>query len=184
MSDWERLLKFRCTGCGNCCRETMVMLTDADIRRLMEGTGRPWHEFARFIPEGDITMDKRSPWWLRLRARRYVLILRWQRRACVFLGADNRCTVYEHRPVACREHPFSIDYSETGALVHLSKSRVGRCPNEWDGKQSRRALVALSRWTDRESAAYQERLKEWNRLHPASRTRASFLRFLGITPTE
>jgi Fe-S-cluster containining protein len=160
----------------------MVMLTDADIRRLAEGTGRPWQEFVRLAPEGAITMDKRSPWWLWLRARRYILTLRWKGRACMFLGADNRCTVYEHRPVACREHPFNIEHSATGALLKLTKSRVGRCPNEWDGKLNRRDLVALSRWTDRESEAFTDRLKDWNRQGEGERTRSRFVRFFGLDP--
>jgi len=178
MSDWQRLLKFRCTGCGNCCRETMVMLTDADIGRLASGTARPWRDFVRFVREGDITLEKRSPYWVRLRSKRYVLALRWKRRACVFLGEDNRCTVYESRPLACREHPFAIEHSDSGGLLKLTKSRVGRCPNEWDGRLLRRDLVALSRWTGRESESYRERLKQWNRLGQGERIRSRFMHWL------
>lgn len=180
MKDWQRYLKFRCTGCGNCCRGTMVMLSDADIRRLSEGTGRPPEEFTRFIPEGDITLDKRSPWWVRLARSRVILALRWKRGACVFLGEDNRCSVYEHRPVACREHPFSISHSESGALLGLSLSRVVPCPHEWDGDLKRRDLVALSRWTTRESEAYTVRVRNWNRGDEKRRTRGGFLRYLGL----
>lgn len=158
------------------------MLTDADIRRLAEGTDRPWRDFVRFVPEGAIGLGKRSPWWLRLRTQRYVLTLRWKGRACVFLGEDNRCTVYEHRPVACREHPFSIEHSESGALLKLTKSRVGNCPHEWNGRLNRRDLVTLSRWTGRESEAYTDRLKEWNRLGAGERIRSKFLRLLGLEP--
>ena len=180
MSDWRRLLKFRCTGCGNCCRETLVMLTDSDVRRLAEGTGRPLADFVRFVPEGDIGLEKRSPWWVRLATRRYVITLRWNRSACVFLGEDNRCTVYEHRPVACREHPFDIQHSESGALLHLTMSRVVECPHEWDGRQSRRELVQLSRRTGAESEAYTQKVKAWNRRREGARTRGEFLRYLGL----
>ncbi len=180
MSDWQRLLTFRCTGCGNCCRETMVMVTDADIRRLVAGTGHSWQDVVRFVPEDAISLDKRSPWWLRLAASRWVVVLRWQGRACRFLGPDNRCTVYEHRPVACREHPFGIEYSDSGALLKLTKSRVSRCPNEWDGKLSRRALVTLSRQTDRESEAYTTRLRDWNHLTARERTRSRFGEFFSL----
>jgi len=158
----------------------MVMVTDADIRRLVAGTGRAWQHLVRFVPEGAISLEKRSPWWLWLSARRCVVTLRWEGHACAFLGADNRCTVYQQRPVACREHPFSIEHSDSGALVKLTKSRVGRCPNEWDGGLSRRALVALSRQTGRESEAYTKRLREWNHLAATERTRSRFGQFFGL----
>lgn len=180
MSDWRRLLKFRCTGCGNCCRETLVMLTDSDIRRLAEGTGRSPDEFVRFVPEDDIVLAQRSPWWIRLARGRYVLALRWRRRACIFLGADNLCTAYEHRPVACREHPFSIQHSQSGALLHLSMSRVVHCPHAWDGNLKRRDLVAQSRWTGREGEDYTSRIRHWNRGSGGSRTKLAFLRYLGL----
>ena len=180
MSDWRRFLKFRCTGCGNCCRETLVMVTDADVRRLAEGTGRAAEEFVDFVREDDISIAKRSPWWVRLRHGRYALALRWSRNACVFLGSDNRCTVYEHRPVACREHPLRIEHSESGALRHLSMSRVVPCPHEWDGDLKQRHLVAQSRRTARESEAYVDRLRAWNRNADTAKTKRAFLRYLGL----
>lgn len=178
--DWQRYLKFRCTGCGNCCKGTMVMLTDADVRRLVEGTGRPFEDFARFVHQDDIVLDKRSPWWIRLQRARYVMALRWRRGACVFLDPENRCTVYDHRPVACREHPFNITLSVTGGLYSLSRSNIVPCPHEWDGDIKRRDLIALSNWTNRESEAYTERVKAWNRRREGRRTMAEYLRFLGL----
>lgn len=158
----------------------MVMLSDADVKRLADGTMLPVDSFARFVAEGDISLEKRSPWWIRLARRRYVMALRWKRGACVFLGEDNRCGAYDHRPLACREHPFSISHSESGALLDLSMSRVVDCPHEWDGEQKRRDLVALSRWTSRESETYTGRVRLWNRQREGSRTRVAFLRFLGL----
>ncbi|HEY3667542.1 MAG TPA: hypothetical protein VGL19_16165, partial [Polyangiaceae bacterium] len=34
------LLRFRCTACGNCCRDLRVPLTSADLRRLVDETGQ------------------------------------------------------------------------------------------------------------------------------------------------
>ena len=34
--DWEHLLNFRCTCCGQCCREPIVLLTDEDVKRVMD----------------------------------------------------------------------------------------------------------------------------------------------------
>ena len=70
VKDWRELLKFRCTGCGNCCKGTIVMLTDHDVRRIVEGTGIAPREFVRFFGEDEIKLAKRHPFWIRFANRR------------------------------------------------------------------------------------------------------------------
>ena len=36
--DWLKYLKFRCTGCGNCCKDPLLPLTDADVATIIEQT--------------------------------------------------------------------------------------------------------------------------------------------------
>lgn len=178
---WERYLKFRCTGCGNCCRGTHVMITDADVRRITEGTGRPVHEFVKFTGEDDVEMTTSSPWWIRFDNRRALMTLRWQVGSkCTFLGEDERCEIYEHRPLTCRHHPLSVTLSETGAVMKLSMSRVVRCPAEWDGSLTRRELAGLERWSDRESVSFLEHVRAWNRDRSRRRTPARFLQYVGL----
>ena len=79
---WERLLKFRCTGCGNCCKGTYICITDADVRRLAAGTGRPIESFVRLAREADVALAKRHGWWVRFAGRRGVMALKWRRGRC------------------------------------------------------------------------------------------------------
>jgi Predicted Fe-S-cluster oxidoreductase len=44
-------------------------------------------------------------------------------RACVFLGADNRCRVYEHRPLSCRKY-FSVAPPELCNVERYPKEEV------------------------------------------------------------
>src|SRR5690606_28695269 len=111
--DWQELFKFRCTGCGNCCKGTIVMLTDHDVRRLVDGAGYAPREFVRFFGEDEVQMAKRHPFWIQFQRRRAAMGLRWKPGRCTFLDRDDRCSVYEHRPLACREHPFNVTFSET-----------------------------------------------------------------------
>lgn len=182
--DWRRLLGFRCTGCGNCCRGTIVMLTDADVDRIAQGTGRPISDFVRFVDEDVANIPRRSPWWIRFehagRKTRAVMALRHRPGgACVFLDDDNRCTIYEHRPVTCREHPFEVDLSDTGAVVHVALSDIVECPHDWDGCVTRRELRGVVNWNERQSDAFIARLQRWNRRRRGPRTRPAFLRYLG-----
>ena len=47
--DWKKLLSFRCTCCGNCCREPIVLVTDEDIRRVQAHTRQPAHKIVDSI---------------------------------------------------------------------------------------------------------------------------------------
>lgn len=81
-----------CTKCANCCRTLQVVVDDTDIARLAARFGVPAKQFAR----------------------RYVAVAADRVRhiaasPCPFLGDDNRCTVYEDRPRACRDFPYLHD---------------------------------------------------------------------------
>ncbi|HVN86570.1 MAG TPA: YkgJ family cysteine cluster protein [Candidatus Binatia bacterium] len=178
--DWQTLLRFHCTGCGNCCKGTQVMITDADVRRIADGTGRPVGELVQFARPGEILLDKRSPWWVRFESTRAVMTLRWTDERCAFLDADERCAIYEHRPVTCRDFPFNVTLSATGAVERLSLSNVVTCEHTWDGSHTRRELARTRQWNDRQADAYIRRVERWNRRRDLARTPDAFLQFLGL----
>ena len=82
-----------CLSCSACCRETEMVLTPSDIRRL-EALGYRREEFAE------------------LRGGFYRL--RNVRGRCYFLRGG-RCAVYEYRPIGCSMYPIVINV-ETGGV--------------------------------------------------------------------
>ena len=46
---------------------------------------------------------------------------------CPFLGADNYCSVYDHRPKACREFPHT-DRKKFQQISNLTLKNVAICP--------------------------------------------------------
>lgn len=183
VKDWRKYLKFRCTGCGNCCRDTVVCITDEDVRRITQGTGKSPLDFVRFYTEKEVSMDQRDPLWVRFGKSKAIMALRWKNDQCIFLDKDNRCTIYEHRPVTCRDHPFNTTLSETGAVEKILLSRVVKCPHEWDGHVTRRSLKTVQRWNERQEEAYCAKVREWNRRPHSRPTRPAFLRYLGLLPS-
>lgn len=179
--DWRKYLKFRCTGCGNCCRDTVVCLTDEDVRRIVDATGKSPMEFVRFFTEDEVQMAKKDPLWVRFDRGKGVMALRWHRGHCVFLDEQNLCTIYDHRPVTCHDHPFNVTLSDTGAVERITLSRVVPCPHEWDGHVHRRSLRAIQTWNERQQESYGRKIREWNRRRTGRRTRPEFLRFLGFS---
>lgn len=79
-----------CLNCGNCCKTAGPRLSDKDIARLAKHTRMKVFDFqtqyVRVDEDGD-QVFKGLP--------------------CPFLGDDNACTVYDERPLACREYPHT-----------------------------------------------------------------------------
>lgn len=182
VDDWRKYLGFRCTGCGNCCRRTVVMLTDADVGRIIAGTGERAEDFVRFVSEAEAQIEQRSPFWVRFDGARGVMALRHRAGgACVFLDDDDRCTIYEHRPVTCREHPLEVELSDSGAVETIALSDIVDCPHDWDGGLRRRDLAKVVRRNERQSEPYLDRVIAWNRRRRGPKTRPAFLSFLGLS---
>jgi Fe-S-cluster containining protein len=100
---------------------------------------------------------------------------------CVFLDHEtNFCTIYEHRPVTCRDHPFNVTLSDTGAVERISLSKIVKCPHAWDGNVSRRELRTVQTWNERQEDSYLRKVRKWNSRKTGAKTRPAFLRFLGL----
>jgi Fe-S-cluster containining protein len=89
----ELLKKFRCTGCGECCRwPGSVLLTGPDITVLAEQLALSEEQF----------ISRHT----RLAFNRIQLALNERADgSCIFLE-KNRCSVYAARPRQCRSFPF------------------------------------------------------------------------------
>lgn len=77
-----------CTTCGNCCKELMPSMSDAEIETVsthLQMTKETFiHSFLQFSADDQAHFTKHSP--------------------CSFLD-DNKCTIYEFRPESCRDYP-------------------------------------------------------------------------------
>jgi hypothetical protein len=102
--------KTDCLECANCCKTTGPLFTDKDIVRISK--------FLRLKPQAFLDQylryDEDQDWVL-------------QDLPCVFLGADNRCSIYEVRPKACREFPHT-DRKKFQQITHLTLKNVAVCP--------------------------------------------------------
>ena len=184
----EELLKFRCTGCGNCCREPLLPLTDADVVRISQGTGDRPQDFVRFVARDAIDLDEEPEAFAHLRQGRRVMILRHQGGGCRYLGADARCTIYESRPIGCRIFPFDPTWNSKGGLRRLRLIDAADCQYELDGHNDPGKLRTLHQRYEAATTAYQQKIADWNRLQRRRKragkqpqTARQFLAYLGIT---
>ena len=179
--EWKHLLKFRCTCCANCCREPIVLVTDEDVRRVADHTGQVASEILKFYRPDDIEWSTDKPEWIKLKSGLRIMGLRRNKSGCQYLGEDDLCTIYEHRPVTCRRYPFDVELDEDGEIDSISISTSVECPYELDGCTSLSQLNAVCAWEEKEETPYFAKVKNWNRKGKPGGKKA-FLQHLGLQP--
>lgn len=99
-----------CLSCANCCKTTSPIFYHNDIERIAK--------FLRMKPgdfvEKYLNVDE---------DRDYVL----KSTPCVFLDAENFCSIYEARPKACREYPHT-DRKKVVQIMDLTYKNTLVCP--------------------------------------------------------
>lgn len=102
--------KIDCLQCANCCKTTSPIFRDVDIKRLAK---KMRLSEVKFI-DTYLKMDEEGD---------YVLT----QAPCPFLGEDNYCSVYEDRPLACREYPHT-DRKNMFQILKLTRKNMEVCP--------------------------------------------------------
>lgn len=98
--------KFDCLTCANCCKTTSPLFTITDIQRLAKLFKLKFNEFV----DSYLMVDEEGD---------YVL----KSAPCPFLMEDNKCFVYEERPMACREYPHTNRKNMQQILTLTVKNR-------------------------------------------------------------
>jgi Fe-S-cluster containining protein len=181
----EKFLKFRCTDCGNCCTDTIVPITGDDLQRLQKGIGLKAGELAEFYKTSEFADEGDGLHLIQLDLGPRIMGLRKrydekeEREACKFYK-DQRCTVYEHRPVTCRVWPFTLSFDSTGKrITRMEINDALPCPYELDGSNQPQKLVEDWNWDDEQDLHYEKQVKEWNESKPGG-SAEEFFRFLKL----
>ena len=106
----EAFSRIDCLMCANCCKTTGPLFTNADIERLSK----------HFRMKPSLFMEK----YLKVDEENDHVL---QQLPCVFLGADNHCSIYDVRPKACREFPHT-DRKKFHQISDLTLKNVAICP--------------------------------------------------------
>lgn len=99
-----------CLTCANCCKTTGPLFTRSDINRLAKHLGQKPSDFI-------------DEYLIRDEDEDFVL----KTTPCSFLEEDNRCSVYEVRPKACREYPHT-DQVKMHQILELTRKNSEVCP--------------------------------------------------------
>jgi len=94
----------RCTGCGECCKQTEMLLSTGDVARLRKLGYRP-NEFTVTGPDGLTRLRNLDGW------------------CCFYDRQAAKCRVYDHRPVGCSTYPVIFSREEGVVLDELCPER-------------------------------------------------------------
>lgn len=79
-----------CEKCGVCCSKTEMLITDDDIKIILE-------KYEKNIKVEDFTFKNKDGYWQLRNIDKY----------CFFFDDETkRCSIYEYRPEGCRYYPL------------------------------------------------------------------------------
>lgn len=92
--------KWTCTACGRCCRGPgAVYFTENDLSKIRQ-----------YLNLDNPTKSNQQKWNNLLKRlvqkKQNNFFVHQTEDACMFLSEDNKCTIYEVRPLQCRTFPF------------------------------------------------------------------------------
>ena len=102
--------KIDCLTCANCCKTTSPIFREVDIKRISKKLRMHVNQFIDAYLKIDEDKD-------------YVL----KTSPCAFLDSENYCTIYEDRPLACREYPHT-DRKNMFQILDLTVRNTLVCP--------------------------------------------------------
>jgi Fe-S-cluster containining protein len=179
-------LRFRCTGCGNCCRNLRVAVTALDVARLAAATGTAAPTLVEWLAPDAVDMSGEPESFVELSEGRRLMVLAQSDGACALLDRDDSCSAYAARPRDCQTYPFDFEPPPRAGSSQrrLALLPLDGCEYAEDGDNDAVALAALDRLRFEELERYQAHVARWNRLawhrrrlHQSVGPATEFLRF-------
>lgn len=101
---------FDCLSCGNCCKSISPAINNLDIDQIAKSLRvKPSEVVVKYLQqddEGDFVFRSQP---------------------CPFIDSENYCSVYNHRPKACREYPHT-NRRRFHQILNLSLLNAEICP--------------------------------------------------------
>ena len=114
--DFPDGIAFKCKNCGKCCRYIPGNVNSKDEQKIQEKV------FKKFTGAPTVNGNK--------------FFRRKRDGSCSFLTTDNKCKIYDIRPMVCRLEPFGVtDWDYTQDVIYLQPRLDIICPDIVPGSE-------------------------------------------------
>ncbi len=156
---WKR--GYQCACCAGCCREMVVPVNDADVKRLASVSGLKPAGIIGFFSSRHVEYDAGSPLWVRTRYGPRIMALKRVAKGCRFLTPDGRCRFYDQRPSTCRTFPYEIRFVGKSQRADVSRTDWETCQAASAAVADREDVFLARRRELAEDRQYRCRLRAW-----------------------
>jgi len=133
-------LKFKCKHCGQCCNKPVIQLYPFDIKNICQELNISTKQFHQQYSLFQLDEDNIPRCILKNKPK------------CPF--RENKCTLYNNRPIRCRLYPVGRIFQEDITYV-LPENK---CPGFDSGKKQ-----TIQEWLDQQNITeYDPLTKKWN----------------------
>ncbi len=182
------MIKWRCTLCGECCKQYVPLIIPEDVARIVDSLHRPMSSFITFYYSDDFAAPLDESYQTQLFRTKYGMLVMGLNRVelpsgeagCVFVK-DNVCSIHAFKPLVCRQYPFQPQDSSNpqGPFRLIQDPCFGRHATDEVVEEDpvRRNYMEFHEKQDR----FLEQVKAWND-DPASADKEieDFLTFIGL----
>ncbi|MBM3943508.1 MAG: YkgJ family cysteine cluster protein [SAR202 cluster bacterium] len=182
------MIKWRCTLCGECCKQYVPLVLPEDVQRIQSSLHRPMSSFITFYRETDFQGPLDESYQPQLFQTKHGKLVMGLNRVdleggevgCIFVK-DNVCSIHSFKPLVCRQYPFQpVDTANINGPFRLMENPCfGRHATDELVPEPplRKNYILFHQKQD----AYLEKIKEWNE-DPASQHKDidDFLQFVGL----
>ncbi len=194
----DRILKFECIRCGNCCTDenTIVNVTTDDITRIKNALDltleEVYHILAFYIFEEEMSEEDRKKMVVSPieteKGLAFVGLLKKHDGSCYFYDKEKKkCLIYKARPAFCRTFPFSFEYfnndvnSKTSNIkIKYTQKAKQYCPGIRDDAPpiDKKKWLLLGKKTLEELNENYEIMQKWNKAVRSGKVERSAMNFL------
>lgn len=92
--------------CHQCCLETEMILTDAEVEKIEKNTGKPREEFLLKPEDADGFLQLRN-------------VESDLGKKCFFLTDKGKCSIYKFAPQGCRMYPLILNLETDETMIDI-----------------------------------------------------------------
>lgn len=158
---------FSCQTCGNCCRTKLINLTHNDTKRILDNrTDLKVSDFIDYININKNTEDYNHADKFVSENHKEMIALKKKKdkNECIFLDTENKCSINQFKPLACKAWPFVIRETDNKLMwsIHEREFIKNNCSHILIENNNISEIENTIKDFKKDRSAFFETIYKWN----------------------